>query len=311
MIYISKKNSKHSFHVSLILTCNTSLAIIGVSITLGLMTLSTIGGDQNIISLKKNDFLGCRIRRYAFIVFISSIYLSYVLQAVYRLFRIVYHRYKYLRATSTFSYYILTQWFLAFVLIIPMTLPDKNCSTFITYLPEQFTCVVPFTNIRGIVFIRLITWLFPLCCLFLIYSWIIFHIRHQKRQPTSTLKLRRQNKRDTIIIKRICVVMILLVTLGVPLTVFFIEFIITGKLHWATYHMSSMTTSLALVFISLSSLYVTPQIYKKIRSVFGCSKHHQKYHKVSYSISINIERERKIESLLLENTSFTDPNILV
>jgi hypothetical protein len=275
------------------------------------MILSTIGGDRNIISLKRIIFFGYRIRGYAFMVFISSIYLSYALQAVYRLFRIVYHKYKYLRATSTFSYYIFTQWFLAFVLIIPMIFPDKNCSTFITYLPEQFICVVPFTNIRGVMLIMLTIWLFPLCCLFLIYSWIIFHIRHKKRQPTSTLKLRRQNKLDTIIIKRICVVMILLLTLGVPLNVFFIEFIITGKLHWATYRISSMTMSLSLVFISLSSLYVTPQIYKKIRSIFGCSKHHKKYHKVSYSININIERERKIESLLLENTSFTDPNILV
>jgi len=32
---------------------------------------------------------------------------------------------------------------------------------------------------------------------------------------------------------------------------------------------------------------------------------------MSYSININIEREKKIESLLLENTTFTDPNILI
>jgi hypothetical protein len=310
-IYISKKNSKNSFHVSLVLTCNTSLAIIGSSITLCLSALSSIGDDRDIVSFQKIIYCGCHIRGYLSMVFITSIYLSYVLQAVYRLFRIVYHKYKYLRATSTFSYYILTQWLLAFVLILPMVFLDKNYSSFIVYSSEQFNCLVPFTNIRGIIFLMATMFFFPFCYLILIYSWIIIHIKHKQRQPISTFKLRRQNKRDTIIIKRICVVMILLLTLGVPSAVFFIQFVITGHLHWAAYRISSMTTSLTFVFISLSSLYVTPQIYKKMRSIFGYSKHHTKYHRVSYSFNIIIERERKIESLLLENTSFTDPNILI
>ncbi|CAF1353875.1 unnamed protein product, partial [Adineta steineri] len=104
-------------------------------------------------------------------------------------------------------------------------------------------------------------------------------------------------------------VMIVLWTLGAPISLFLITFITTGYLHWIAYRVCSLLMSLSFLFISLSSLYVTPQIYKKIRILFGCVKHHKRHQRVPYSININIERERRIESILLEYTSFTDPII--
>lgn len=305
-IYISKK----SFHVSLILTCNTCLTIICSSITFSLISLSSIGGDYNIISLKQIIFYGCHIRGYLTYVFLISMYLSYILQACYRLFRIVYYKYKYLRTMSTFSYYLLIQWILSFIFTLPILFANKNCSSFIVYLPENFNCLVPFTNIRGVIFSALIIYVSPICGLCLIYSRIIIHIRHKRRRTLSILKFRRQNKRDTSVIKRIYTVLIILLALGFPIILFLIVFLITGNLHWITYRICWMAVSVSLVFISLSSLYVTPEIYKKLQILFGCSKPHKKYHRASYSINMNIEREKKIESLFLENTSSTVPNIL-
>ncbi|CAF0891368.1 unnamed protein product [Adineta steineri] len=309
IIYISKKNSKKSFHVSLVLTCNTSITIIGSCISLILMTLSSIGGDRNITSLKSIIFWGCHIRGYLAIVFVISIYLSYILQAAYRLFRIVYHKYKYLRTMSTFIYYILIQWILSFVFVLPILFLNKNSSSYIIYLSEDFNCAVSFTNIRGIIFLTLAVYILPLCCVSLIYFWIIYDIRRKRKQSTVTSKLRRQNKRDRSVIKRICTVMIVLWTLGAPISLFLITFITTGYLHWIAYRICSLFMSISFLFISLSSLYVTPQIYKKIRILFGCVKYHKRHQRVTYSININIERERRIESILLEYTSFTDPII--
>jgi len=310
IIYISKKNLKKSFHVSLVLTCNTCLTIICSSITISLMSLSSIGGDWNIIFLKQIGLWGCHTRGYLAYVFITSMYLSYVSQACYRLFRIVYHKYKYLRTMSTFSHYIFLQWILSFIFTLPILFSNKNYSSFIIYLPEDFNCLVPFTNIRGVTIIVIIVYLSSLCGLCLIYYRIIVHIRHKKKQPSNTLKLRRQNKRDRSVIKRIYTVIIILWALGIPVIVFFIAFVITGKVHWTAYRICWMTVSISFLFISLSSFYITPQIYKKIRIIFGCSKYHKKHHGISYSINISIEREKKIESLLLENTSLTNANIL-
>jgi len=275
------------------------------------MSLSSISGDHNVISLKEIIFWGCHIRGYLTYVFVTSMYLSYILQACYRLFRIVYHKYKYLRTMSSFSYYIFVQWILSFIFTLPILFSNNNYSSFIIYLPDNFNCLVPFTNIRGVLFVTLIMYLSPLCGLCLIYSRIIIHIRHQRKQPSTTFKFRRQNKRDTSVIKRIYIVLIILWALGFPTVLLFVSFVINGILHWTTYRIWWMTVSISFLFISLSSLYVTPQIYKKIRIIFGCFKSREKHHRMSYSININIEREKKIESLILENTTFTDPNILI
>jgi hypothetical protein len=188
-------------------------------------------------------------------------YLSYVLQACYRLFRIVYHKYKYLRTMSSFSYYIFIQWILSFIFTLPILFSNNNYSSFIIYLPDNFNCLVPFTNIRGVLFVTLIMYLSPLCSLCLIYSRIIIHIRHQRKQPSTTFKFRRQNKRDTSVIKRIYIVLIILWALGFPTVLLFVSFVINGILHWTTYRIWWMTVSISFLFISLSSLYVTPQIY--------------------------------------------------
>ena len=310
IIYISKRNSRKSFHLSLILTCNTSLTIICSSITLTFMTISSLSDDQNITYLQFIINWFCHIRGYLIYVFIISLYLSYILQAAYRYFRIVHHKYRYLRTISTFSYYIVGQWMLSFILIFPIFILNENSSSLLIYIPEYSNCLIPFTNIRGVVFISIIVYFSPLCILCWIYSQILIDLRRKRNEPISTLKVRRQNKRDATVIKRISIVIIVLATLCCPLILFSIRYLITGHLHWSAYRICWMAISLSLAFISLSSLYVTPQIYKKIRRIFGCTNHTKQYYRISYSINIFIEQERKIESILLENTTVTHPNIL-
>lgn len=310
MMYISKKNSKKSFHLSLILTCNTSLTILCSSITLSLMTLSSLSNDQNLVCLQPVTSWFCHLRGYLIYVFIVSLYLSYILQAGYRYFRIVYHKHRYLRTISTFSCYIFGQWILSLILMLPILILDENYSSLITYLSEYSNCLIPFTNIRGVLFITIIVYILPLSILCWIYSQIIIHLRRKSNEPISTLKLRRQNKRDATVIKRIYTVIIVLATLCCPLILFFICYLITGHLHWSAYRICWMAISISLAFISLSSLYVTPQIYKQIQRICGCSKRSKKYYRVSYSINIFIDREKKIESIILENTTFSHPNIL-
>jgi hypothetical protein len=262
---MSKKKLKKSFHVSLVLTCNTSLSIICSSITFGLKSLASISGDHNILLFNGIIFWICHFRGFLDYVFVTSLYLSYVLQAGYRFFRIVYHKHKYLRTISTFSYYILAQWIFSFMIILPILFANKNYSSLIIYSPENFNCLVPFNDIRGAVFLLITVYVVPLCVLCLIYSRIIIHLRQRRKQPISTLKFHRQTKRDASVIKRIYTVIIILWTLCLPTTIFFIRFILTGNLHWAAYRICWLTISISLVFISLSSLYVTPQIYKKLR----------------------------------------------
>ncbi len=304
--FLRTNNLKNSINISLLLTCNTCLAIICSSCTLTLMVLSSIGGDLNIYALKKIINWDCHIRGYLHFVFINSIYLSYVLQAGFRLFRIAFHEYKCLRTVYSFSFYIVTQWITSFLLILPILIAHENYSSLIIYLPGEFYCQVPLTSIRGIVFSILSIYFVPLCCIGMIYLCIIIHIRRKTRQYVVILMLvQRQNKRDTIIIKRICVVMIVLLLLGVPSCLFVIAFIITGHLHWAAYRVGWMTISVSFVLISLSSIYVTPQIYKPIRIMINHSKQSQRNRTISSLTNNNIDTQRKIERFLVNQNVTT------
>ncbi len=297
--FLRTNNLKNSTNISLILTCNTCLAIICSSCTLTLMTLSSIGGDLNIYVLKKIINWDCHIRGYLHFVFINSIYLSYVLQAGFRLFRIAFHEYKCLRTIYSFSFYIITQWISSFLLILPILIAHENYSSLIIYLPQEFYCQVPMTSIRGILFSIFSVYFVPLCCIGMIYLCIIIHIRRTTIQYILIItSVRSQNKRDALVIKRICVVMTVLLLLGIPSCLFVIAFIITGHLHWAAYRVS-------FALISLSSLYVTPQIYKPIRLMINHSKQSQKNLSNSSPNNNNAETQRKIERFLLNQNATT------
>lgn len=298
---LRKNNLKKSTNISLLLTCNTCIALICSSSTLTLMILSSIGGDLNIYSLKTIIHTGCHLRGYLHFVFINSIYLSYVLQAGFRLFRIAFHEYKCLRTIYSFSFYIFIQWMISFLLILPILIGDNRYSSLIVYLPEEYYCQVPITSIRGIIFSILSVYFLPLCCISIIYLWIIIHIRRKNRPYISIiLSLHRQNKRDTIIIKRLCIVITTLLLLGIPSCLFVIAFIITGHLHWASYRIGWMTISIAFALISLSSVYVTPQIYEPIRIMINHSKENKRTRSSSSSTCNNIQTQRKIQHFVFQ-----------
>jgi uncharacterized membrane protein len=119
------------------------------------------------------------------------------------------------------------------------------------------------------------------------------------------MPVRRQNKRDAIIIKRIGVVMIVLLLLGIPSCLFVIGFIINGYLHWAAYRVGWMTISISFALISLSSVYVTPQIYEPIRLILNHPKTSQRNCSSSTSTYNNVEIQRKTERFLFKRNVTT------
>ena len=302
--YVRTTNVRNPINISLVLTCNTCVAIICSSCSLTLMLLSTIGGDLRLSPLQQISSWACYLRGYLHFVFVNSIYLSYVLQAGFRLCRIAFRECKYLRTIYSFSYFILGQWTLSFLLISPILIAGNDHSSLITFLPDEHFCQVPMTSIRGIVFSILTVYFVPLCCIGIIYLWIVIYIRRQNCMFTRLVSsVQRQHQRDTIIIKRICVVMIALLSLGIPSCLFVIAFMITNHLHWASYRVGWMTIAVSFALISLSSLYVTPQIYQPIRSMCRSKGNNARNGMTSSSNNQKMERQKdQRESIPLKAT---------
>ena len=296
--YLGKKNFKKSQNVSLLLTCNTCMAVICSSGTQILMTVSTMAGDWNVRWLMRLLLSACYLRGYFHFVFINAIYLSYVLQAGFRLSRIAFHEYKCLRKISSFAYFILVQWLISFLLILPILVGHEGYSSLIVHLPDEYYCQVPMTSVRAIVFSILSVYFLPACCLGMIYLWIIVYIRRRSENIVMIMtSVLRRNRRDAIILRRICLVMIVLLSLGIPSSIFVILYIITGHLHWASYRVGWMTIAMSFALISLSSLYVTPQIYKPIRQMLDTTT-------IDHPA-----RQIRAESLLLKPNPTASPSI--
>ena len=308
IFYHFRKNKfKKPQNVSLLLTCNTCLAIICASGTLSYMSLSSIIGDLGINSLNWMIFWACYMRGYLHFVFINAIYLSYVLQAGFRLFRIAFHEYKCLRTIYSFTYYIFVQWIVSFLLILPVLIARQGYSSLIVYLSDEFYCQVPMTSIRGIVFSILSVYFVPVCCIGLIYLWILIYIRRRsQRLVVIIMSVRQQTQRDTIILRRICLVMIVLLSLGIPSTIFVILFAITHHLHWASYRIGWMTIGISFALISLSSLYVTPQIHRPIGNLFRFSKKKSRTRHNSSSKNPYSTRHKAPESIVLKSTTMSN-----
>ncbi|CAF0980662.1 unnamed protein product [Didymodactylos carnosus] len=236
--------------VSMLLTCNTCLTVFCSCLMLFYMNFASISGDWHLSSLYFFQ-QWCIGRGYLLFVFINAIYLSYCLQAFFRLCRIAFYKCKYLQMFRNYLLFILVQWSLSFLLILPMRI-----RRFIVYLPNEFYCQVPMTNLKAIVFSILGVYFIPLCLICIIYIWIIVYIRRQ-----SIIHIRRQqNIRDSRILKRICFIISILLALGIPSIIFVILFTITVRLHSMAYRIGWFTISLSLVFIALSSVYLIPQV---------------------------------------------------
>jgi hypothetical protein len=224
--------------------------------------------------------------------------MSYDLQAGYRLFRIVFHEYRCLQTASTFLYYILGLWIVSFVALIPILIAGENLQTSIVYLSEDFYCQVPVTNIFITIYLVLIVYVSPLFCLCIIYLWIIIYIRRhtERRNSITTSKIRRQNERDRIIMKRICIVVCSLLIPVIASIVFFIIFVINGDFHWIFYRLNGMAISISYAFICLSSIYITPEIFIPIKNLFKPSKCYQR----NLSKSTSIYRIVKVSTKIID-----------
>ncbi|UJR30069.1 hypothetical protein I4U23_017613 [Adineta vaga] len=73
----------------------------------------------------------------------------------------------------------LSFWICSFLLILLVLISEKDYSSLIIYLPNEFYCQVPMTSIREINFSILSVYFVPLCCIGLIYFGIILYIRRR------------------------------------------------------------------------------------------------------------------------------------
>jgi hypothetical protein len=240
-------------NIPLVLTCHTYLSAIITSIIVIELYSRTIFNILNPSSSLGNVY--CQIRAYFLYVSFDNVIYSFVLQAIFRLFRVVFYQRRALRTFNVFTIAIFIQWIFISLIHLPFfPLHDLE------YLPSEHRCVVNVNNIRGSVMILLFAYIIPSTMLFTIYFFIIRHVRQ-----TNLGMQHRQNikKRDIIVFKRIILLFIVLQVFSIPLAVVWLVHIITSYSIQLTYQLQGLTTAFILAFIPIVVAFGTPQIQEK------------------------------------------------
>ena len=241
-------------NISTLLTSNTYISILCFSVSLLDIGIRSLYGHVN----PTMSFAGrwCEIRAYFPHVCFCAYYYSFVAQAVFRLFRVVFYRTKILQSFGVFLLAIVIQWSLSFVLVVPhVVLGDFQ------YQPFDYNCWISFKNLRAMFFATLVIYGGPLCTIFGIYIYILRFVRQTAHVQR---KQQRSNKRDVIVLKRIVILLLFLVLIGVPTLGVLFGYVITGYLTPLAYDIQAVNIALGLVTTSVTLIVVTP----RIRSLF-------------------------------------------
>ncbi len=242
-------------NIPFILLCNTYLT----EITSSIMVIESCCRTIFAILNPSISFEGvyCQIRAYFLYVFVGNIMYSFVVQAFSQLFRVVFYHKRALRTLRVFTIAIIFQWiFVSFINLIFFPLHD------FVYVPSEYRCLVTFDNRRGSLMVFLFTYIIPANLLFIIYFFIIRHVR-QTNHAMQNRQLGR--KRDLMVLKRIVAFFIGLQALSIPLAVLWLVYIITDNLVSSVYQLQSLNTAFSQFFMTIVITFGTPQMQEKLK----------------------------------------------
>ena len=239
-----------SSKVSIFLVFNTFLSMCFTNAMMLMLFIYNIYGALNpSVSL---DDAWCTLRAYLAYTSFSDFYYSFLLQATFRLFRVVFYKRKVLQSRQFFLLAIVSQWLFSFVSTLPNLLPHDY-----PYIPTKYKCWLSFHNIRSMCIAFLFIYIIPLFMISGMYVYIIRYVR----QTTHRQQRRQQsNTRDLLILKRILILLFVTVGVGLPTLVILFISMIGGYVVPYAYDIQDLSLSTGLLAAVVCFTLITPEI---------------------------------------------------
>jgi len=258
---------RQSRSVPLLLAAHTCSTLLISAVMLASMATASLFGYMGIVLEQHGNTIWCRWRGYFIHGFLCALYDSYILQAAYRLCRVVFYRRKHLHSFLLYSFLVPTESLIGVMCISPVLFWNK-----VIYLPSEFYCQTPFTNIPAITYIAIRLFLLPLVFIALVYICLLKHIRQSNSSSTTMgddhRRRSKQNTRDLIVIRRLLIMLGVLILLGLPSIIFLSILIVTGYLIPVTYRIGWLSVSFSFVFLAYMLIQLTSPLKKTVRGLF-------------------------------------------
>lgn len=194
---------------------NSSLALLVGNASLAGLLFHLIISIQSIHMLIGKAEVNCVLRGHLIHAFIGSVYHSICLQALHRLFVVVFPSRTVLQKPKTLIIMTIIQW----IFSLTFCLPKLNAYPMISDI-----CLGPFHFRFVFIHLTIAVYLFPTILLICIYS-IIFH-EINKKTSSRLIKhriLQRRWRREVLILSRITIPVFIILVTGLPLATFFIQ----------------------------------------------------------------------------------------
>ncbi|UJR06845.1 hypothetical protein I4U23_011133 [Adineta vaga] len=195
----------------------------------------------------------CIFNGYYVVAMCCALYHAFVIQALFRLYRIVYSKYQ---CTQLYSFYIILipiQLIGAFLLLSPVLIWHS-----VIYLSNDHFCCVSFKITRGVLWAIFVCYGLPLIYLSLIYIRITLFIRHQSN--TVTVVIKRRQQQHLLAIRRILINVGLLMTTGLPAMVLLVILFVTGVEHPLLYRILWIGAEVSIGMLTIEMIFMTPQL---------------------------------------------------
>ena len=235
-------------NIPLILTCNSYIASLVSSIIALRSTVDTIRGIGNAPIYFEG--WNCQINGYLIYVAISSFVYSCILQAIFRLFRVVFYRRKSLYTIRVFSLLILLQWLIPFLANLPLL-------HYLEFIPSEYRCQIPLTNARACLLLLFLDYLIPGNLMLTIYLCIIRYIRQRN--------IRIVHRHDVIVLKRTLTIFLMIQFLSIPLVIIWLIYIVGNSLTSLSYQLQALTIGFSQSLFPMALAYSTPQIRERFK----------------------------------------------
>jgi hypothetical protein len=254
LIMLFHKSTIKGDRPSHLLSLNMYVSLfIGCTIVLEIYCYTLYGHVHVNISFNRR---WCYINAYLFYVSGCGFFYSYLLQAIYRLSRVVFYRKPILQSYKFYVYGIFLQWFLSFLQVIPVLL----LGTF-EYLPYDYHCQIAIHNIIGLIIGLSLVHMIPVSLTTICYIYTMIHIR-RSRAIVRPMCQQAKNRQDFLLLTRIFVLLSVIIVSGMPTLGISLFSQFFGYLpYWST-QFQWLTATFSISVVSVILIFVSPNLKK-------------------------------------------------
>lgn len=204
-----------------------------------------------------HDDLFCRIRAHLTSIAGGGMFYSNMLQALFRLCRVIFYTRRNLQQFSLYRIMIIIQWLLCGLFVMPnILLGDYE------YFEDGLQCQISLLNRRSAIFNFLVLYFIPVIVTIGSYMYTVRKARTANthlRQPMTQIQIIAA-QRDMVVLFRICILIVPMLMFSVPTVIVFVAYLTEGRKLWWSIQVQWLVFVISMTFVNVILALISPHV---------------------------------------------------